>query len=510
MYAWTTGRGDVIAQYLTRAEIQAHSQGLLQKLVVGPNEAAVFVRNGRVDEVLTQAKVQKLSGGFLNLLANRLGGGDDVRVLFVATSPIELSIPFGGETVRGRPPGPSERLLTKDGRPAVGALTARLVFDVQNAPKVFNLLQTTRSSAKGRGDALPANVLTKSDLSERLHDEVVSNVLASFLRERNYADLAGNEAARQELDATMLSYLRKSFETFGITLDQAFARFDPTEFDRLQELAGEKELEERTKDIAFASQLGDERRASDLAKARDQFQAELLIQHEQNAQVLARLQEEVVDVHYDAGRGRVNRQREDDLAHERAVADEHHRQLSQRHELYAQREREETENDLRTLEALAKIRTTQTETEGRIRLESEQIRAGSDVEKEKYRAQGAAASVETFKSGLNTAFGHTERMATLQGPARSGANPTAPAPPIHDPPSGRAASKSAKGSKCPSCGAPVRSTWKVCPECEKSLVTAPSGSARCPRCDEELRSTWKTCPSCGTPRPPSGPGTSDA
>lgn len=50
-------------------------------------------------------------------------------------------------------------------------------------------------------------------------------------------------------------------------------------------------------------------------------------------------------------------------------------------------------------------------------------------------------------------------------------------------------------SACPGCGAEVKSSWKLCPECGQQLQ-APV----CANCGAELKPTWKLCPECGAPR----------
>jgi len=44
---------------------------------------------------------------------------------------------------------------------------------------------------------------------------------------------------------------------------------------------------------------------------------------------------------------------------------------------------------------------------------------------------------------------------------------------------------------CPSCGEPVKSTWKACPACE-----TPLGRRVCPACGTEIKENWKVCPEC--------------
>lgn len=504
MYTWSSGRGDVVAQFLTRQEINAQNPGLLKQISVGPNEAAVVIRNGKPEEPITQERVRKFGGGLFNALKSTVGGGEDVRVLFVQTSPVDLQIPFGGESLYGldawagaraaaasRAGGGQEMLLTKDDRPAMGVITLRFSFDLANAVKVFNLIRTNVAGHSGSAARSPwPSVVTKGDLAARFHDELVSNVLLSLVRSTPYAELAGSEAFRTAVDASMVSYLRKTFETFGLTLGQVFVRFDATEFDRVQEVASRQELEERKRDIAFNTQIGDERRTSELVKARDQFQADLLIQHQHNLRTLAELQEETVDVHYKAAKARARGQREDLLDAERARADEAARQEAIKNKLASERASAETDTDLRTIKELAAAKNSMTETSGKIAIQAESIRANADVEKAKAVATAAAYNLDAYKAGVDMAERHTEKMAGIHADMVRTVR-AEPAGKGH----GNGNGNGNGSSTCPSCGEVVKSLWKVCPDCGTKLTPRPIA---CSNCGEELKSSWKTCPECGT------------
>lgn len=45
--------------------------------------------------------------------------------------------------------------------------------------------------------------------------------------------------------------------------------------------------------------------------------------------------------------------------------------------------------------------------------------------------------------------------------------------------------------KCPGCGEPVQTNWKLCPLCETRLQ-----SLACPHCNAPVESAWKRCPQC--------------
>jgi formylglycine-generating enzyme required for sulfatase activity len=52
-------------------------------------------------------------------------------------------------------------------------------------------------------------------------------------------------------------------------------------------------------------------------------------------------------------------------------------------------------------------------------------------------------------------------------------------------------SDSATPMQCPSCGEPVKSTWKICPACETRLQ-----AQTCAACGAHVKENWKRCPEC--------------
>ncbi len=70
-----------------------------KSVVVGPHEAAIVVKNGQVEYVVTEAKVK--TTGFLDRLAGMFGKGPDLEVYFVDLAPIQFSI-FLGQSTKGQ------------------------------------------------------------------------------------------------------------------------------------------------------------------------------------------------------------------------------------------------------------------------------------------------------------------------------------------------------------------------------------------------------------------------
>ena len=112
MWETTPWGEEIVAQLVERDQIQ----GFLKEALIGPGEAALLIRNGRIEDVLTQDKLSKLSGGLSNWISNKLGGGEAFQLLFVSTVPIDLELPIKG-------------ILSKDHEEVNGTCTMRFQID---------------------------------------------------------------------------------------------------------------------------------------------------------------------------------------------------------------------------------------------------------------------------------------------------------------------------------------------------------------------------------------------
>ena len=110
---WRVYGTDTVAAVLDKGELT----GFFRQAVVRPNEAALVIRNGSIEEVVTETVVRTF--GFRDRLAELLGQVRDAQVILVDTSSLYL------DSTRARlsgadpavPRSPSWRCPPTDHRP---------------------------------------------------------------------------------------------------------------------------------------------------------------------------------------------------------------------------------------------------------------------------------------------------------------------------------------------------------------------------------------------------------
>jgi hypothetical protein len=407
-----SARDDVVAQYFTHQGLVANTP-LVKEAVVGPDEAGVVMRDGRVEEIVSHDRIKNLGGSLANRIASRLGGGQNVDLLLITTSPFELRIPVGGRVIREGATD-DEPLLTQDGHRVMGWTNLHLAFNTHDAPKVLNLMRSMRSKMYS------ANDLTKADLVARLYDELASKVLVPVVRRYTVDQIRGGAEVTRELDAAILTDMSKTFDLLGIRLVQVVTHWGPTEFERIQALSVDTELAERRKEVEWSARMNDEKRAHEARKALEQFEFEHTKSREANEGALrvARVEWEEAEV-------------------------------SARHNARVERERVASDAEtkhLRDLVDLKKNLKMQKLEEENKEIELEKIRSQADVDKARAESEKERYHLEAYERGMDKALG-------MPGGGRAG----------------RAVAQGVESNPCPKCLTPNGSAARYCSGCGAAL-----------------------------------------
>src|SRR5688572_11055483 len=84
----------VLAQRISRRQIPALLGVIRQDFVVGPNEAAVVIENGKVVQVATEERLHNVGSGLVPLLQRVAGRGRELELVLVSTAPKTLELAF--------------------------------------------------------------------------------------------------------------------------------------------------------------------------------------------------------------------------------------------------------------------------------------------------------------------------------------------------------------------------------------------------------------------------------
>ena len=235
MWKWRDHPG-IIAKLVPKTVIHGF---LKQDVIIGPGEAVILIRNGVIEDVLTETRIEKVGGGFGNWIARSLGVGEDIQLLFLITTVSELEIGI--------------RVTSKDYEEVRGICTLRIQLTPQNAVKILNLTKNT-------------SILTHAYLERKIEAELIARVFSNRVAKYNIEELYGNIDTQKDIETTALLEMRKSFELWGINLISLYTNWERRAYDELMNYKREMSRIEKMKDADHIVAMNELRRNHDMRK----------------------------------------------------------------------------------------------------------------------------------------------------------------------------------------------------------------------------------------------------
>jgi hypothetical protein len=214
-----------------------------QDIVVRPGEEVVVIRNGKIEDTITQTRLEKIGGGFGNWLTKRFGVGEDLELLFVDTKERDLEIIF--------------KELSSDRDVVGGTCTLRFRID---PTKVTNIISLMKGLPQSEEDIKLAReqpiakklwkkkmnlfwlgqnwytgmILEKEELSRKLERELKSKIFEPVIIKSLSKDIRGNPEIREKMEQMLIVELRKTFDMWGLNLLNFYTNFEIEAHDRLE------------------------------------------------------------------------------------------------------------------------------------------------------------------------------------------------------------------------------------------------------------------------------------
>ena len=173
-------------------------------LTVGPYEAAIVIRDGKVMDIFTQGT--KLPGG-------------DVQAYVASTAPFNLTFWLKDS---GDPAEPSEGIaleqpvLTADDQPVTGRIDLTLSVIPGEAERLLQLLGPSRRS------------ITSHDVARAIEGELLAKALALDIHNHTASDLRGNRDLFVGIYNSLQTELASTISRYGMRLDNFYINWGLT------------------------------------------------------------------------------------------------------------------------------------------------------------------------------------------------------------------------------------------------------------------------------------------
>jgi len=300
---WRIYGKDTIACKLSKAELPGFFQ---KKITVGPQEAALIVKNGKIVETVTQSKEVVL--GFWERVKSVFLIDTEVDVYIVDITPVDIVIYLGksdkgGGSTDGKAKGPTgtEGNLfskTNSGARAAGmeltgphqTLTElgeiNSAFQLQRDISSLTILALSadheiitaecrlRISISLEDIQLLSNILrgraalSTWDITALIKDELLAKVLLPQIGKLRSEEFRGNRELLKKMEDDVTAEMQRTFSTWGITLENFVINWGLTEPERIELNRKRQTREEDATNFTHGRHLADMQRNLDIEKTR--------------------------------------------------------------------------------------------------------------------------------------------------------------------------------------------------------------------------------------------------
>tara|TARA_Y100000588_G_scaffold306365_1_gene330048 strand:- start:815 stop:1933 length:1119 start_codon:yes stop_codon:yes gene_type:complete len=307
-------------------------------LIIEPGETLVWIRDGHIEEIVTQTRLDNVAGGFRNWIATK-SNGKDIKMMVIDNKPFEITIGADG--------------YTKDDIEQTGVAKLTLRLNHEQANRLAGVLKEkavkdTKGFFRKREVIVGYETkLTRTDIEQMMAAEARAKVFSPVIKNFESTDFGSRQLVGKVESAAQVE-LRKTLELWGMTLENAYVEWNRNAY---QNWKSEK-----------SPTLWEE-------KARRESEMEDAIHSEK-----------ISDVRADSSRERLRK--DSDLQRENLRKDS---------ELQSEINARESEQDMSELAQLMKMKEQinqqkieRTKSEADSNIELEKVKAGAQVESAKY------------------------------------------------------------------------------------------------------------------------------
>jgi len=238
MINWRVYGDRTVASLMDQEELP----GLFSKeFLVGPGEAAVIIRDARVENVYTECRVK--TAALMDRVLKFFRAESKVEALFLATTPFDFSFHIQG--------------VAADRETVMGECKISLKVDPQKAGSILGLMA-------GK------NVLATDDVYQKIKHEIISKGLAARISREQSQDLLSLTETSSFVEKDVESKMRATLENWGFVFDSFSIDWCMTEQMNIEVTEKSAQIEEESKSFENKRRLMDMERELQISRTRIQ------------------------------------------------------------------------------------------------------------------------------------------------------------------------------------------------------------------------------------------------
>ena len=220
MKHWREDPEEELACMIERGELSTFWNSNVD-LVVGPGETLIWIKDGKIEDVVTQSRLNNIGGGFRNWLATKVISGQDVKMLIVDNKPFKIQIGAEGNT--------SDNVIQE------GTATLTLRLNHEQANRIAGVLKE-KAIKVTRGFFRKREViegyetkLLRSDIEQMFAEEANAKVFGPTIRRFSAAEF-GNSNVSSRIESAAQIELKNTLELWGMSLENVYVAWGSNEY----------------------------------------------------------------------------------------------------------------------------------------------------------------------------------------------------------------------------------------------------------------------------------------
>ena len=212
MEKWRDDPEEELVKIFHRSELSTFWTSNID-LIIGPGETLVWIRDGKIEDIVTQTRLNNVAGGFRNWIASKSSGGKEIKMMIIDNKPFEIVIGADG--------------YTKDNIEQSGTAKLTMRLNHEQANRVAGVLKekairTTKAFFRIREVITGYETkLTRTDIEQMMADEARNKVFGPVIKNFESADF-GNRQLVGKIESAAQIELRKTMELWGMSLENIY------------------------------------------------------------------------------------------------------------------------------------------------------------------------------------------------------------------------------------------------------------------------------------------------
>ena len=212
MEKWRDDPEEELVKIFQRSELSTFWTSNID-LIIGPGETLVWIRDGKIEDIVTQARLNNVAGGFRNWIASKSSGGKEIKMMIIDNKPFEIVIGADG--------------YTKDDIEQSGTAKLTMRLNYEQANRLAGVLKekaikTTKGFFRKKEVITGYETkLTRTDIEQMIADEARNKVFGPVMKNFESADF-GNRQLVGKVESAAQIELRKTMELWGMSLENIY------------------------------------------------------------------------------------------------------------------------------------------------------------------------------------------------------------------------------------------------------------------------------------------------